>query len=120
MLKEDWEVSSLITGSEANVSVVELVTAVSTNLHSKGRLSMIMKPVHSRQVSSKPPSPHKSGLPAAANSGSENTSSSVEKALMLKSPPTKSTLCCTMWAWKRRGREDEGVALFGHFVVDMD
>ena len=44
----------------------------------------MMKPLHSRQVSSKPPSPHKSELLGAANSGSEKSSPSVEKALMLK------------------------------------
>ena len=29
----------------------------------------------------------------------------VREALMLKSPPMKSTWCCSMWAWSRRKRE---------------
>ena len=61
-----------------------------------GFRGMMMKPVHSRQVSSKPPRLHKSELPGAANSGSEDTSPTVETALMLKAQPTKLTLCCTM------------------------
>ena len=54
-----------------------------------------------------PPKPHKSELPGAANSVSVKTSPTVEKALMLKSPPMKCTLCCTTWAWRRRRREVE-------------
>ena len=56
-----------------------------------------------------PPRPHNSEVPGAANSRSVNTSPTVEKekALMLKSPPMKSTLCWTMWACKRRRREVE-------------
>ena len=56
--------------------------------------------MQSRFCSSNAPSPHRNDLPGAANSGSENTSPTVEKALMLKSPPMKSMLCCTMWAWE--------------------
>ena len=76
--------SGLVTKSEAKLDIVVLV--------------------HSRHVSSRPPGPHKSELPGAANSGSEKTSPTVEKALMLKSPPIKSTLCWCMYPCKRRGR----------------
>ena len=47
----------------------------------------------------------------AANSGSEKTSPTVEQALMLKSPPMKSTKMS-----KKRGRS---VAHLGHNIVDM-
>ena len=58
---------------------------------------MMRNPVHSRFCSSSAPSPHRNDLPGAENSGSENTSPTVEKALMLKSPPVKSrgTAPCT-------------------------
>ena len=54
---------------------------------------MISKRAHSRFGSSSAPSPHRNELPVAENSFSVNTSPTVEKALMLKSPPMKSTLC---------------------------
>ena len=46
---------------------------------------MMRNPVHSRFGSSSAPSLHRNELPGAENPGSENTSPTVEKALMLKS-----------------------------------
>ena len=82
-MKEDRHMSGLVTGSEAKVGVVEFVTAMSTNP------PIIWTLGHDHEARAfttgiVQPSPHKSELPGAANSGSENTSPSVEKALMLK------------------------------------
>ena len=41
-------------------------------------------------------------LPGAENPRSENTSPTVEKALMLESPPTKSMSCWCVFPCKRR------------------
>ena len=49
---------------------------------------MMRKPAHSRFGSSSAPSPRRSELPGAENSSSVNTSPTVEKAVMLKSPLT--------------------------------
>ena len=68
---------------------------------------MMRNPVHSRFCSSNAPSPHRNELPGAENSGSENTSPTLEKALMLKSTPMKSTLCCFMYPCNRRRRSVE-------------
>ena len=68
---------------------------------------MMRNPVHSRYCPSNAPNPHRNELPGAENSGSENTSPTVEKALMLKSPPMKSTLCCSMYPCSRHRRSVE-------------
>ena len=68
---------------------------------------MMRNPVRSRFGSSSAPSPYRYESPGAENSVSENTSPTVEYALMLKSPPMKSTLCCIMWLCSRRGRSLE-------------
>ena len=64
-------------------------------------------PVRSGFCSSNAPSHHRKELPGAENSGSENTSPTVEKALTLKSPPMKSTLCCFMYPCRRRSKSVE-------------
>ena len=81
---------------------------------------MMSEPVQSLPVSSKPPMPHKRALPGAANSVSEDTSPTVEKALMLKSPPMKSAQCCTMRARRRCKREVAASRFFGDFVVNVE
>ena len=70
-------------------------------------LSLMRNPVRSRFGSSSAQSPHRNELPGADNSASENTSQTVDKALMLKSPPMKSTLCCFVWPCDRRRRSVE-------------
>ena len=86
---------SLVTRTEAKVGVVKLVT-----LHVCGWRGMMMNLVHQQ-----PPRPQERELPGAANSGSENTSPRVESALMLKSPPMKSTECRIMCSRRRCKRE---------------
>ena len=54
---------------------------------------MMRNPVRSRLGSSSTPSPHRNEVPGAENSGSPT----LEKALMLKSLPKMSTLCCYMY-----------------------
>ena len=85
-MEKHRKVSGLISGSEAKCNVIEFVAGV----------CMMRNPVRSRFGSSSAPSPHRNELPSAENSVSENTSPTVEKALMLKSPPMKSTLRCFM------------------------
>ena len=50
---------------------------------------MTGNPVRSRFGSSSAPSPHKNELPGAENSGSENTSPTVEKALNVEVTATE-------------------------------
>ena len=79
---------------------------------------MMRNPVHSRFGSSNQ-SPHRHELLGAENSGSENTSTTVEKALMLKSPPMKSTLCWCMYPCSRRERSVEASRFLAHDIVDV-
>ena len=95
-VEEGQKVRSQVARPKAHVSKVGLVATVGVDPPACGCRGMMMGLVHSRQVSSKPPRPHRRELPRAANSGSENTSLTVEKALMLKSPPMKLTISCTM------------------------
>ena len=60
-------------------------------------------PVHSRHVSSKPPRPRKSELPSAANSGSVNTSPTVEKSAQVEVASNEVEAsrfwATTLWTW---------------------
>ena len=50
--------------------------------------------------------------PCAWTHGEEGTAPTVEKALMLKPPPMKSTSCRTMPAWKRYKKRDVAASRF--------
>ena len=91
-MEKHKRVSGLVTGSRAQCGVIVFVAAVC--IHTP----FIWTLWHE----DKPSAPHKNELPSAENSGSENTSPTVDKALVLKSPPMKSTLCCFMYPRKRR------------------
>ena len=84
-----------------------MITRSEAKVRSKGRSGMMRNPVPSCSVSVNAPKPHKSELPGAANSRPAKTCPTVEQALMVKSAPTKSTLCCNMCACRAWRKEVE-------------
>ena len=111
-MEEGREVRSLVARSKTKVGVVK--PGVRVPRHDVEARAV------SRGLVQATTAPQESiAMPGAANSGSENTSPTVEKALMLKSPPMKSTECMNMCSWNRckRGR---CVTLLGDFVLKMN
>ena len=80
---------------------------------------MMRNPAHSRFGSSSAPSPHRNELPGAENSASVNTSPTVEKALMLKSPPMKSTLCSLIYSIKALEKLSRCITFLSHDIVNV-
>ena len=77
----------VVAGSEPEGVIVKLEATMFMNSPRERARGMMRKLEQSLCESS--------GPPGAENSTFENTSPTVEKALMLKSPPMKSTLCRT-------------------------
>ena len=106
-MEKHRKVSGLISGSKAKCSVIDFVAAVCIHTPVVWTLWHDEKPsALTIRLLQRTKSPQKR-IAGAENSVSENTSPTVEKALMLKSPPMKSTLCCFMWPCNRRRRSVE-------------
>ena len=104
--KENRAVSGqVVAGSEPEGVIVKLeATRFMSSPRERAR-GMMGKLEQSLCESSGPPTLRRWASPGAENSTFENTSPTVEKALMLKSPPMKSTSCRTTWAWRRCKRD---------------
>ena len=98
-------------GSEPEGVIVKLEATMFMNSPRERARGMMRKLEQSLCESSGPPTLQRWASPGAENSTFENTSPTVEKALMLKSPPMKSTSCRTTWAW-RRCKRDVAALLF--------
>ena len=100
-MKKNRKMSSLVSRSQAKRSIEKLQQLCASTRHSYG-LGHDEEPSALTALLFQRTKSHRNELPGAENSRSENTSPTVDKALMLKSPPMKSTLYCFMYPWWMR------------------